>query len=299
MLLLSHPRTRACYRCHTTQHITETIGLYYYGARWYDASRGRFIQPDAIVPEPGNPQNLDRYAYALNNPVKYSDPTGHAFEEGTGGGGVDPLTREQKDISRQAADTFGIPYPLVASTVAVEIVDDTDWIDKPLDVVLQEIPLQIHYAEIPDLLIGPATDAFLTGYEHYFGLFGERGPGNGIANVHAKTAKEAEAYFAGNYPDEHLLDAPPDHYARSATLLSDEGNIHYTAAVLRRNADYRTGTKGSHLDDLSMLDMQMVYGRYRCECWKSWEDYEVATEIPSRSRGFTIVPYVQLYSIGR
>jgi len=29
------------------------------------------------VPEPGNPQALNRYAYVYNNPVRYNDPTGH------------------------------------------------------------------------------------------------------------------------------------------------------------------------------------------------------------------------------
>jgi murein DD-endopeptidase MepM/ murein hydrolase activator NlpD len=29
------------------------------------------------VPEPGNPQDLDRYAYVNNNPVNYIDPSGH------------------------------------------------------------------------------------------------------------------------------------------------------------------------------------------------------------------------------
>ena len=43
---------------------------------------GRFIQPDSIVPQPGNPQSLNRYAYTLNNPVRYADPTGHwVFEQ--------------------------------------------------------------------------------------------------------------------------------------------------------------------------------------------------------------------------
>ena len=36
-------------------------GLYFYGARWYDSSLGRFIQADTIVPQPGNPQALNRY----------------------------------------------------------------------------------------------------------------------------------------------------------------------------------------------------------------------------------------------
>jgi RHS repeat-associated protein len=53
------------------------IGLYYYNARWYDPVIGRFVQADPIVPDPGNPLDLDRYAYVRNNPMKYIDPTGH------------------------------------------------------------------------------------------------------------------------------------------------------------------------------------------------------------------------------
>jgi hypothetical protein len=51
--------------------------LYYYGARWYDPALGRFIQPDTIVPDPGNPADFDRYAYVRNNPPRYRDPSGH------------------------------------------------------------------------------------------------------------------------------------------------------------------------------------------------------------------------------
>jgi RHS repeat-associated protein len=36
-----------------------------------------FTQPDSIVPDPYNPQDWDRYSYARNNPLKYTDPTGH------------------------------------------------------------------------------------------------------------------------------------------------------------------------------------------------------------------------------
>jgi len=51
-----------------------------YRARWYDPKLGRFIQADTLVPGAGHPQALNRYAYVTNNPVKYTDPTGHQSE---------------------------------------------------------------------------------------------------------------------------------------------------------------------------------------------------------------------------
>ncbi|WP_156161252.1 hypothetical protein [Methanosarcina sp. 1.H.A.2.2] len=33
-----------------------------------------------MLPDPYNPQALNRYSYALNNPVKYTDPSGHYVE---------------------------------------------------------------------------------------------------------------------------------------------------------------------------------------------------------------------------
>jgi hypothetical protein len=38
------------------------------------------------VPEYGDPQNLNRYSYVLNNPVRYTDPTGHAVAVENDGG---------------------------------------------------------------------------------------------------------------------------------------------------------------------------------------------------------------------
>jgi RHS repeat-associated protein len=51
--------------------------LYYYGARYYDPNIGRFTSPDTVVPNPTDPQSLNRYSYCYNNPLKYSDPSGH------------------------------------------------------------------------------------------------------------------------------------------------------------------------------------------------------------------------------
>ncbi len=53
------------------------FGLMFYNARWYDPYLNRWTQPDSIVPDSNNPQAWDRYGYALNNPIRYNDPTGH------------------------------------------------------------------------------------------------------------------------------------------------------------------------------------------------------------------------------
>ncbi|MBL7130493.1 MAG: VCBS repeat-containing protein [Candidatus Omnitrophica bacterium] len=52
-------------------------GLYYYGARYYNPTIGRFITPDTLVQNPFDPQALNRYTYCRNNPVNLTDPTGH------------------------------------------------------------------------------------------------------------------------------------------------------------------------------------------------------------------------------
>jgi RHS repeat-associated protein len=54
----------------------ESFGLYDYGARMYSPNIGRFVRADAIVPEIGNLQALNRYAYVENNPLKFIDPYG-------------------------------------------------------------------------------------------------------------------------------------------------------------------------------------------------------------------------------
>ena len=54
----------------------EDIGLMFYNARWYDPELARFTQADTIVPGAGNPAAYDRYAYVVNNPIGFSDPSG-------------------------------------------------------------------------------------------------------------------------------------------------------------------------------------------------------------------------------
>jgi RHS repeat-associated protein len=51
-------------------------GLSYFGARYYDPKIGRFVSEDPAEGDLNNPQTFNKYAYALNNPIKMIDPNG-------------------------------------------------------------------------------------------------------------------------------------------------------------------------------------------------------------------------------
>lgn len=57
------------------EHLT-WFGLINMNARLYDPLLGRFLSPDPYVQAPDFTQNFNRYSYALNNPLRYTDVTG-------------------------------------------------------------------------------------------------------------------------------------------------------------------------------------------------------------------------------
>lgn len=70
----------------------------YFGARYYSSAMGRFMSPDPsglYYADPSNPQSMNLYSYALNNPLKNTDPTGMYCYYGDTGGGA------QEDADKQ------------------------------------------------------------------------------------------------------------------------------------------------------------------------------------------------------
>ena len=55
---------------------TDTNGLYYMRARYYNTDIERFISQDILTGNPENSQSLNRYAYCQGNPVNQNDPFG-------------------------------------------------------------------------------------------------------------------------------------------------------------------------------------------------------------------------------
>ncbi len=62
------------------EHFFE-VGLIHMNGRMYDAKMKRFLAPDNYIQDPYNTQNYNRYSYVLNNPLKYTDPSGEFILE--------------------------------------------------------------------------------------------------------------------------------------------------------------------------------------------------------------------------
>lgn len=67
-------------RQYTGQHAEEDLGLYFYEARYYDPSIGRFLSPDQLVADQTFVDEWNRYSYGRNNPIRYKDDSGRYIE---------------------------------------------------------------------------------------------------------------------------------------------------------------------------------------------------------------------------
>ncbi|HYC59154.1 MAG TPA: RHS repeat-associated core domain-containing protein [Thermoanaerobaculia bacterium] len=57
-------------------NVENTEYLDYMHARYYDPRQGRFLSVDPVLGDPAEPQTWNRYAYARNSPLVFTDPTG-------------------------------------------------------------------------------------------------------------------------------------------------------------------------------------------------------------------------------
>jgi len=93
---------------YTGQTQDADTGLCYYGARYYDAQLGRFIQPDPIIANMDDPQSINPYSYVRNNPLNETDPTG--LQDGGDGGGDGSFDGGGGDDFSGSGDGGGISF---------------------------------------------------------------------------------------------------------------------------------------------------------------------------------------------
>lgn len=106
----------------------EATGLTYFGARYYDPVIGRFMGVDPAGFDEANSQSFSKFAYANNNPYRYTDPDGK-----------NPL----------------LAVAIVAGLVALDIGIDT--------VLAPDVAFDSGVAQPVNVLPGPVSGASLAG----------------------------------------------------------------------------------------------------------------------------------------
>jgi RHS repeat-associated protein len=91
--------------------------FYWFRARYLDTTIGKFHTPDAVVPDPGNPQALNRYSYVMNMILRFVDPSGHMLSTGDTPGGDEYSGMPTSDIGT-STDTSGDPTAVTWDTLA-------------------------------------------------------------------------------------------------------------------------------------------------------------------------------------
>jgi RHS repeat-associated protein len=105
----------------TSQEEQVGIGLYDYGARFYDPAIGRFISADSVTSKPGDPQNLNRYSYTNNRPLNLVDPSGHC---GT--------TPEGQPICEPSSSTASVALTVAPMNLKIEAAAKRQWEIRPI-----------------------------------------------------------------------------------------------------------------------------------------------------------------------
>ncbi len=63
----------------TGHEMLDSVGLIHMNGRVYDPTLGRFLSADSAIQSLGATQSINPYSYAWNEPLKYTDPTGHSI----------------------------------------------------------------------------------------------------------------------------------------------------------------------------------------------------------------------------
>lgn len=103
----------------------DACGLYYFGARYYDPTIGRFITPDPLntyVRElrVASSQNLNPYSYVQSNPVSFTDPFGLQIRRGAEEWVPEGFVQTESGIWADPVTPSNSPRSEGASNIGVE-----------------------------------------------------------------------------------------------------------------------------------------------------------------------------------
>lgn len=102
-------------RGYTGHEHLAALNLIHMNGRVYDPVLARFLSADPNIQAPNNGQNYNRYSYVLNNPLKYSDPSGFFFKKIFGFlDKVNPIDRLTTKLLRKY-DWFRVAFNVAAA----------------------------------------------------------------------------------------------------------------------------------------------------------------------------------------
>ena len=171
----------------TGQRTDVETNLIHMGARSYDPQLARFLSPDSFVPEEFNPQALNRYSYAYDNPLSYTDPTGHYSVEQFGsdvGIGLKNLGLGLLEPGLIVADFGQMGAALIAHEFFPEYAHDVQWLSA----------MGSHLEQNPSVYEGLTVASEMTAN---VGTAGASGLADNIARVFAEdmSANEAQSFL--------------------------------------------------------------------------------------------------------
>lgn len=79
----------------------DRVGLIHMNGRVYDPQIGRFLSPDPFIQAGANLQSYNRYSYAINNPLRYVDPSGYSWLGDQWDRFTDELGRWERDFRHE------------------------------------------------------------------------------------------------------------------------------------------------------------------------------------------------------
>jgi RHS repeat-associated protein len=133
---------------------TDSTGLYYYKARYYDPEIGRFLTQDTWKGNYKRPQTLNKYVYCMNNPLRYADPTGNGP---TGDPEMDTILNSLKELKydnqdndenlQNKSDAFKTGYSLSAAVNCRFLLNNTSDIYNKSRQAMQAMVLKLYPEE--------------------------------------------------------------------------------------------------------------------------------------------------------